>query len=176
MRDGALLNKISEFGVANNIPLVLHGVEFMDNLVKFAKKRQAINNTPLKAYCISKKDFGAFTDNCFDIVYSAFVLHHQTLPELKALISESFRMSKFSVFHLDLSRSLISIILVWTFYTLYGFSKSRKDAVLSCRKSYRKHEINQILLRITGCEDVMVKKIPPMYLSIYKPLRIEKKV
>lgn len=171
MRDGALLNIISEFGVANNTPLVLHGVEFRENLVKLAKKRLALNSISFHSYCISNKNFGIFPDDYFDIVYSAFVLHHQTLPELKELISESFRISKFSVFHLDLSRSLKAIILIWTFYTFFGFLTSRKDAVLSCRRSYRKNEVNQILLGINQYKDVVLKKLPPMYLSLQKPIK-----
>ena len=171
MRDGALLKQISDFGETNKIPLFLHGVEFMENLVKLAEERLALNNVPFHSYYISNKNFGIFPDNCFDIVYSAFVLHHQTLPELKSLISASFRISKFSVFHLDLSRSLLAIILVWAFYTFMGFSKSRKDAVLSCRRSYQKNELNQIVMDICRNKDVVLKKISPIYLSIQKPIK-----
>lgn len=168
MRDGNLMRQIAELGIQEEIPLDLHGVEFSDNIVKLAEERLSSAGVLFHVDCISSRDLDEFDDESFDIVYSAFVLHHQSLEELNELIVAASRISKHSFFHLDLSRSFWGIIVIWFFYTFFAFRESRSDAVLSCQRAYRKEEIEQLIFKLNIDRKISVRRIHPLYWSIQK--------
>ena len=168
MRDGSLLGKISKVAMCEQIPLDLHGVEFRHNLVALASERLSAQELPIQSHYEVSRNLDSFASSDFDIVYSAFVLHHQSQDELKQLLSASFRVSRHAVLHLDLNRSLWAMALIWSFYTIFGYRASRQDAVLSCRRAYRPKEVDMIIddLNIGRC--VRVKRIFPLYWSLHQ--------
>ena len=169
MRDGANLKELGHFGLREGIPLELHGIEFKQNIVNLAEKRLNTQSTTIYSHFEDSNDLQSFSSNDFDIVYSAFVLHHQSYIELKQILLASFRISKYSVLHIDLSRSIFGIIILWVYYTLFGYHKSRHDAVLSCRRAYRSNEISKVMKELNLNRSVSIKQFFPFYWSIHRP-------
>jgi len=169
MRDGGLLGEICQVANRENLPLDLHGVEFRSDLVALANKRLSAQGLPVESHYDASLDLDSFASCDFDIVYSSFVLHHQSQEGLKQLLLASFRISCHAVLHLDLTRSLWALALIWFFYTLFGYRASREDAVLSCRRAYRPDEVTAIMHELnTGC-DAMVRPVFPLYWVIHQP-------
>ncbi|GEM_PF-4441326 len=173
MRDGTLLYELGDRGRVEGIPLELHGVEFQANLVEWARQQQASAPIALQFHYAATRDLRTFTDHSFDLVYSAFVLHHQSPPELRDLLTASLRLTRGLVFHLDLSRSLGAVMLIWSYYTLLGFRHSRRDAVLSCRRAYRPAEIACVLRELGMPQSPRVVRLPPCYWYMQYPLPME---
>jgi len=169
MRDGTQLKELNDFGKMEGIPLELHGVEFKENIVDLAREKLSSLKPKIYSYYDDSDDLKLFKDNDFDIVYSSFVLHHRSYEEMKQVILASLRISRYSVFHTDLSRSLFGIISLWIYYTLFGYWKSRHDAILSCRRAYRQKEILNALKKLKLDPYVSIKKIFPLYWRIYRP-------
>jgi ubiquinone/menaquinone biosynthesis C-methylase UbiE len=168
MRDGAFLSEIEKFASSTNIPLELHGVEFRPDITSLAEKRLALNRSCAQVHHDTSHELSAFESQDFDIVFSAFVLHHQSLNSLKRLLMASFRVSRHSVFHLDLERSTWRLILLWVYYSLFGYHASRGDAVLSIRRAFRRKEIAQIIHQMSMTQESQVKSVPPLYWAICK--------
>ena len=169
MRDGGLLVEISKAAAREKIPLDLHGVEFRSDLVALANKLHSSQGFLIESHFDASRNLVCFAHGTFDIVFSCFVLHHQSQDELKQLLSASFRISRHVVFHLDLTRSLWALALIWSFYTLFGYRASREDAVLSCRRAYRLNEVAEVMDDLgNGCS-AMVSAVFPLYWTIHKP-------
>jgi hypothetical protein len=64
---------------------------------------------------------------------------------------------------------LFGIISLWIYYTIFGYWKSRHDAILSCRRAYRQKEILNALEELKLDHYVSIKKIFPLYWRIYRP-------
>ena len=166
MRDGTLLRLFEIFGAKENIPLELHGVEFRPDIAAVARTRCAKQESHIQVHCDPGKDFSSFPPECFDVVCSTFMLHHQDPLEIQQIIAASMRLSRFSVFHLDLVRSLWSIVATWSTFTALGLRESRTDAVLSCRRAFRKKELKGIIETLKGESEARVRSAFPMYLLI----------
>ncbi len=173
MRDGTLLRELGDCGQVEDIPLELHGVEFQANLVELACRQQASAPSAIQFHYAATRDLRIFTDHSFDLVYSVFVLHHQSPSELRELLTASLRLTRGLVFHLDLSRSLSAVMLIWSYYTLLGFRHSRRDAVLSCRRAYRPAEIACVLRELGVPQPLGVVRLPPCYWYMQYPLPME---
>lgn len=169
MRDGANLKELAHFSRIEGIPLELHGIEFKQNIVDLAEKRLNVLSNPIYSHFEDSNDLQSFGENDFDIVFSAFVLHHQSYEELKQILLASFRISKYSVLHIDLSRSILGIIILWVYYTLFGYHISRHDAVLSCRRAYRRNEVSKVMEELHLNRSVSIKQFFPFYWSIHRP-------
>lgn len=166
MRDGSLLRLFEILGEKENIPLELHGVEFRQDIAAVARVRCAKQESQVQVHCDPGKEFSDFQPDCFDVVCSTFVLHHQNPQEIQRIIAASMRLSRFSVFHLDLVRSLWSIVATWTTFTALGLRESRADAVLSCRRAFRKRELKGIIETLNEESPARVRFAFPMYLLI----------
>jgi ubiquinone/menaquinone biosynthesis C-methylase UbiE len=166
MRDGNLLGEISKAAKCEQIPVDLHGVEFRPNLTALANERLSSQGLAIQSHYDASRRLDSFPSSDFNIVYSAFVLHHQSQEELKQLLSASFRVSRHVVLHLDLTRSLWVLALVWSFYTLFGYRASRQDAVLSCRRAYRPNEVATIMSKFGIGHDARVTRVLPLYWSL----------
>jgi len=166
MRDGTLLHLIGEFGVASRIPTELQGVEFRADLAAFAKEQCISRGDRIQVYHDAQKELKAFMPGSLDIVCSTFMLHHHTPEEVSSILRASFKLSRFSVYHLDLSRSLHGILALWIIYTLLGFRESRSDSVLSCRRAFRKKEIEDMIGQINESGGVQVRRAFPFYLVV----------
>lgn len=171
MRDGGLLSEISKAAKREQVPIDLNGVEFRVNLVTLAKERFSEQDLPIQSYYETTCNLDSFTSSDFDIVYSTFVLHHQSKNELKQLLSASFRVSSNTVLHFDLTRSLWALFLIWSFYTLFRYRESRQDAVLSCRRAYRPNEVIAIMNELNIGKKAKVTKVFPLYWSLYQPFK-----
>lgn len=169
MRDGGLLGEISKVAKREQIPLDLHGVEFRSDLAALANERNSAQDPPIHCHYEASRTLDSFGSSDFDIVYSVFVLHHQSHKELKQLLSASFRISRNAVFHLDLTRSLWALVLIWSFYTLFRYRASRQDAVLSCRRAYRPDEIIAIIGELNAGRDAKVAHVFPLYWTLHQP-------
>jgi SAM-dependent methyltransferase len=168
MRDGSLLGEISKTAKCEQIPLDLHGVEFKTNLAALANERLSSQELPVQGHYEASRRLDIFDSNEFDIVYSVFVLHHQSQDELKQLLSASFRVSRKAVLHLDLTRSLWALVLIWSFYTLFGYRVSRQDALLSCRRAYRPNEVATIIGDMNIGRGVKVTRVSPLYWFLHQ--------
>lgn len=169
MRNATQLKALDHFGKMEGIPLELHGVEFRQNIVDLAREYLSGVNPTIYCHYDDSDDLQSFKENDFDIVYSAFVLHHRSYKEMKLLLLASLKISRYSVFHIDLSRSIFGIISLWIYYTLFGYWKSRHDAVLSCRRAYRQKEVSDVLHELELDRYVNIKKLFPFYWRIYRP-------
>ena len=160
-RDGALLRTIGEDLADAERPVSLHGTESRQNLVDLARTR-SIGSGLQTDYSVSKDGrLDRFSDGTFDIVFSAFMLHHCSGPNLLGALTECNRVSRGWVFHLDLERSLGGVIGLWLTYTLLGARLSRHDAVLSCRRSMRRKEIAQRLAEVDPTHPARVRRVSP---------------
>ena len=166
MRDGALLRAIEKTADASTIPLELHGVEFRSDIKNLAAMRFASNHSSVHAHHDMSKALRDFKSDNFDLVYSTFVLHHQTLDELRQLLQASFRVSRNVVVHLDLERSAWRLVLLWIYYTLFRYRTSRADAVLSFRRAFRRTEISGILHELEAGGETQVKAVFPLYWAV----------
>lgn len=171
MRDGALLGEISKVAKREQIPLDLHGVEFRSNLTALANERLSANNLPIQCHYEASRNLESFATNDYDIVFSTFVLHHQSQDELEKLLSASFRVSRYAVLHFDLTRSLWAMVLIWSFYTLFGYITSRHDAVLSCRRAYRPSEVTTIMGELNVGRGAKVARVFPLYWTLHQPFK-----
>jgi len=117
MRDGDVLRQVAEVGTSKQIPLELHGVEFRPDIAALAKTRLSAHRLSVQIHYEPSRELLLFGAGEFDIVFSTFVLHHQSPEELSKLLSASFRLSRCVVFHLDLTRSMWALVLLWCFYT-----------------------------------------------------------
>lgn len=169
MRDGGLLGEISKAAKCKQILLDLHGVEFRTNLAALANERLSAQGLPIESHYEASRNLDSFASSDFDIVYSVFVLHHQSQDELRQLLSASFRVSRHAVLHLDLTRSLWALALIWSFYTLFGYRASRQDALLSCRRAYCPNEIAAIMGELNTGRDAKVSRVFPMYWTLHQP-------
>jgi len=169
MRDGTQLKELSHFGLTESIPMELHGTEFRQNIVDLAEKRLKSHRVPIHCHYKYPLDLQSFPSDDFDIVFSTFVLHHLSYEELKQILLASFQISRYTVLHIDLSRSIFGIILLWGYYTLFGYRRSRHDAVLSCRRAYRRNEISALLQKLNLNSSAKIKYIFPFYWSIHRP-------
>lgn len=169
MRNGTQLKILDHFGKMEGIPLELHGVEFRQNIVDLAREYLSGVNPNIYCHYDDSDDLQSFKENDFDIVYSAFVLHHRSYKEMKILLLASLKISRYSVFHMDLSRSMFGIIVLWIYYTVFGYWKSRHDAILSCRRAYRHKEISDVLHELELDQYVSIKKLFPFYWRMYRP-------
>jgi SAM-dependent methyltransferase len=169
MRDGSLLGGICEVVKREQLPLDIHGVEFRSDLAALAKERLAAQGLPVQIHYDASRNLNTFSSGDFDLVFSAFVLHHQAQCELKQLLFASFRISRNAVFHLDLTRSLWALALIWSFYTVFRYRASRKDAVLSCRRAYRPDEIAAIMDELNIGDDIELTREFPLYWSLRRP-------
>jgi SAM-dependent methyltransferase len=163
MRDGSLLAGMCKEAGQKLLPIELHGVEFRPNLVALAKERHQAQELPIVSHFDSSRSLDSFASNDFEIVYSTFVLHHQSADELKQLLTASFRISRFSVLHHDLTRSLLAAALIWSFYTVHGYRASRQDALLSCRRAYRPDEVNILLSGLNIGHSAKITTQYPLY-------------
>lgn len=168
MRDGALLGQISKVAKQERIPLDLHGVEFRPDLAALANERLSVQGLPIQSHYEASRNLDSFATSDFDIVYSVFVLHHQSLDGLKRLLFASFRISRYAVLHLDLTRSLWALVLIWSFYTLFWYRASRHDAVLSCRRAYRPDEITAIMGELNAGRDARMVRVFPVYWTLHQ--------
>ena len=166
MRDGTLLRLFEIFGAKENIPLELHGVEFRPDIAAVARTRCSKQESHIQVHCDPEKELSSFRPECFDVVCSTFMLHHQDPLEIQQILDASMRLSRFSVFHLDLARSLWSIVATWSAFTALGLRESRADAVLSCRRAFRKRELEGIVKNLDGGSEARVRCAFPMYLMI----------
>lgn len=169
MRDGELLGEISKVAKYKHVPLDLHGVEFRSDLASLANERLTAQGLPIQCHYEASRNLDSFASSNFDIVYSIFVLHHQSQDELKQLLSASFRVSRYAVLHFDLTRSLWTLVLIWSFYTLFRYRASRRDAVLSCRRAYRHNEVASIMDELNIGHDTKITRIFPLYWSLHQP-------
>ena len=168
MRDGGFLCEISKVAKPERIPLDLHGVEFRADLTTLASERVSLEGLPIHTHYDASRTLDSFASRDFDIVYSVFVIHHQSQDELNQLLSASFRVSRNAVYHLDLTRSFSALALIWSFYTMFRYRASRQDAVLSCRRAYRPNEIVALMNDLHVGRGAIIKRIFPMYWSLYQ--------
>ncbi len=168
MRDGGLLVEISKAASREKLPLELHGVEFRSDLVDLVNERLSAHGPLIETHFDASRNLSSFASGAFDIVFSTFVLHHQSQDELKQLLSASFRLSRHVVFHLDLTRSLLALVLIWSFYTLFGYRTSREDALLSCRRAYRRNEVVAAMNELSIGYSSIVSAVFPLYWTIHK--------
>jgi hypothetical protein len=170
MRDGTLLGLFDSFGFKENIPLELHGMEFQPDITAFARNCCSKQTTQIQIHCDPDKDFSSFHPESFDVVCSTFMLHHQDPLEIRRILDASMQLSRFSVFHLDLVRSLFSIVATWSAFTALGLRESRADAVLSCRRAFKKFELKTIVKTLGWGSQVRVGREFPIYLIIERKL------
>jgi len=166
MRDGSLLGGICEVAKREQLPFDIHGVEFRPDLAALANERLAAQGLPVQIHYDASRNLNTFSSGDFDIVFSVFVLHHQSHDELKQLLSASFRISRNAVFHLDLTRSLWALALIWSFYTVFRYRLSRNDAVLSCRRAYRPDEMAAIMNELNIGRGARLARELPLYWSL----------
>jgi hypothetical protein len=129
-------------------------------------QRLANKGIPVQIGDIYSRNRLDYATDQFDIVYSAFVFHHGTTEEFEKLLTESFRVSRGSIFHLDLARSIWSLLLLWIFYRFKCYDQSRDDALLSIRRSFRRKEADVILRNIATLGKVTTIRFPPLYWAI----------
>jgi len=168
VRDGGLLGEICKAAKYKHLPFDLHGVEFRSDLAALANKRLSEHGLPIQCHYEISCNLDSFASSDFDIVYSTFVLHHQSQDELKQLLSASFRVSRYTVYHLDLTRSVLALAVIWSFYTLFRYRESRRDAVLSCRRAYRPDEMISIMGELNTEHKAKVTRLFPLYWSLYQ--------
>lgn len=164
MRDGTFLHLLAELGSTERVPLELHGVEFRPDIADLARGRCAERG--FHVHCDPERRLSAFRPGRFDLVCSTFMLHHQEPSEIRGMIEASVRLSRFSVFHFDLSRSLWSVVATWSAFTLLGMRESRGDAVLSCRRAYKKKELQKLVEALGEAERTSVRGGFPFYLIV----------
>jgi hypothetical protein len=168
-RDGSLLGEIGKAANRKGLPLEINGVEFRSDLAILANEQLVAQSIPVVSHYEPSRSLDSFASSEFDIVFSSFVLHHQTQDELKQLLSASFRVSRHVVFHLDLTRSYWALVAIWSYYTMFGYRASREDAVLSCRRAYRPNEVVAVMNELgAGC-CALVRPVFPLYWTIHKP-------
>lgn len=165
-RDGALLRHFDAFGAQENIPLELHGMEFRADIAALARNRCSKGKFQIQIHYDPGEEFSSFHPGCFDVVCSTFMLHHRDPLEIQRTLDASMQWSRFSVFHLDLVRSLFSIITTWSAFTALGLRASRADAVLSCRRAFRKSELMAIVKTLKWENQLRVRNAFPIYLIV----------
>ena len=121
-RDGTLLRQIGADLVDGGLQAELHGVEFRENLVELARLRASKAKGNMNFHFVERKNLDSLRLGSFDIVFSAFTLHHQSRTEIADLLAQCQRMSRAFVFHLDLDRSLLGAICIWLVYTVLDLS------------------------------------------------------
>ena len=144
-RDGTLLRQIGEDLADAGIHSELHGVEFRENIVELARQRGAAAGSDATFHCLATERLDYLGRASFDIVFSAFMLHHQSRSEITRVLDQCRGLSRRFVFHLDLDRSLYGVIGIWLVYMALGSKLSRRDSVLSCRRAYRVNEMQAAL-------------------------------
>lgn len=80
----------------------------------------------------------------FDVVISNHVLHHVPGTELQQFLTESALLSRGSVIHNDLRRSLVAYVIFSVASLPLRRSFIREDGLTSIRRSYRPHELNSL--------------------------------
>ena len=169
MRDGAVLQQVYEQGVSAGVPMQLHGLEFRKDISDYAAQRLEDAAVPVEVSDVHSRISLTYATGHFDIVYSMFVFHHGSTEDFGSLLSESIRVSNSSVFHLDLARSFSAFSLLWLFYFLKGYRRSRKDALLSVRRSFRRQEV-AVIIRNMGLEipETIGRFLPFYWLITYR--------
>lgn len=78
----------------------------------------------------------------FDVVISNHVLHHVPATELQQFLTESASLSRGTVIHNDLRRSMVAYAIFSVASLPLRGSFIRQDGLTSIRRSYRPHELN----------------------------------
>ncbi|GAB4200187.1 MAG: hypothetical protein Tsb002_36230 [Wenzhouxiangellaceae bacterium] len=144
-RDGTLMHMVREAAAADAIPVDLHAVEFRQDTAEFAREQCEQRGDPVTIHLDSSQVLDGFQLPGVDIVYSTFLLHHRTPRQCLDICNTSQRLARHGVYHFDPIRSLLGVSLSWTFYTFAGFSVSKRDSILSVRRSFRPYELRRLL-------------------------------
>lgn len=80
----------------------------------------------------------------FDVVISNHVLHHVPATELQQFLTESASLSRGTVIHNDLRRSMVAYAIFAVASLPLMRSFIRQDGLTSIRRSYRPHELNAV--------------------------------
>lgn len=162
-RDGMLLRLLAE--ACPDVPLSLHGVEFREDIVDYARERVATRGDAIEIHYDPSRELAAMADDSCDVVCSTFMLHHRTPAQCERILAASRRVARHAVCHFDVRRSWLAVVLTALFSTVMGFTLTRRDSVLTFRRAFRPREMRALLAR-TGLS-LQVRTLGPMYMRVF---------
>lgn len=163
-RDGMLLHLVAGLCARDGVPLELHGVEFREDIVAYARDRVAARGDAIDIHYDPSRTLDAMPSGAYDVVCSTFMLHHRTPEACERILAASQRVARHGIVHFDVRRSLLAVVLTWTFSTLMRFTLTRRDSVLTFRRAFRPHEMRALVAR-TGVP-LDVHTLGPMYMRV----------
>ncbi len=163
-RDGMLLHLVAALCARDGVPLDLHGVEFREDIVAYARDRVAARGDAIDIHYDPSRTLDAMPTGGYDMVCSTFMLHHRTPDECERILAASQRVARHGILHFDVRRSLSAVMLTWIFSTLMRFTLTRRDSVLTFRRAFRPHEMRALVAR-TGVP-LDVRPLGPMYMRV----------
>ncbi len=163
-RDGTLLHLLAEHCARDGVPLELHGVEFREDIVDYARECCEARGDDIKIHYDPSKVLAAMAPGSYDIVCSTFMLHHRTSALCMQILAASHGVARFGAHHFDVRRSYLAVALTWLFSTAMRFTLTRRDSVLTFRRAFRPREMRELIAR-TGVP-LQVRPLGPMYMMI----------
>lgn len=143
---GDSLKAIAAWAQKQNLPLQLTGVDAAPAAIEFAKKetRTYPNINYLQADVLSD----TWQENQFDIIISTLFTHHFEDEEWIQLIRQMYHSAKQGIIITDLHRHwLLYYALIVITTTIIPNKMMRYDGPLSVQRSFKKHELENLLKR-----------------------------
>jgi 2-polyprenyl-3-methyl-5-hydroxy-6-metoxy-1,4-benzoquinol methylase len=163
-RDGTLLHLLADLCMRDGVPLDLHGVEFREDIVDYARECCEARGDSITIHYDPTRVLGAVGSGSYDIVCSTFMMHHRTPALCAQILTGSHRVARFGVHHFDVRRGVLPVMLSWAFSTLFRFTITRRDSVLTFRRAFRPHEMRSLIQRTRV--PLRVRSLGPMYMMI----------
>ena len=144
---GDMLKLIAEWGRNQGLSLKLLGVDANEYIVNYAQK-QTLDYPEIKYQTANVFDPG-FQNQSFDIITSTLFTHHFTSTQLENLLDSWTRNARIGVVINDLHRHWLAYYSIIAITRLFSRSYMVKnDGPVSVLRSFRRHELKNILSRI----------------------------
>jgi Methyltransferase domain len=163
-RDGTLLRLLADLCARDGVPLDLHGVEFREDIVEYARQCCQARGDDITIHYDPSRVLGAMDPGSYDIVCSTFMMHHRTPAVCERILIGSHKVARFGVYHFDVRRGDLPVVVSWVFSTVFRFTITRRDSVLTFRRAFRPHEMLSVIRRARA--PLRVRPLGPMYMLI----------
>ncbi len=143
---GDMLRRMAHWGRANNVSLLLTGVDANHNIVEFAREQsKALSEI---SYTVSDIFSPAFQARSFDILHCSLFTHHFDDDAFVKLLAQMKTQAKLGIIINDLHRHFLAYYAIK--YITKAISRSdmvKHDAPVSVLRAFTKKEIVNLLQR-----------------------------
>lgn len=132
---------LAEWAARDGKQLLVTGIDPDERAYRFAARRPATTGVTFRQAYSAELVAEGLT---FDVVISNHVLHHVPSTELHQFLAESAALSRGSVIHNDLRRSILAYAIFSIGALPLRRSFIRQDGLTSIRRSYTPEELNAL--------------------------------